>query len=117
MNEQRQAALITRMAKSIEQASRLVWYPVNLREYVFNIGIEVTNVEDLVTFSGLDSSKLLDKIPQSVLLSDTLDLIMISDRLFGAITEHYTDHGIKIVVMSLNQTVLSTTYNFNNPPF
>jgi hypothetical protein len=117
MNEQHRAALNERRIRSIEQASRLIWYPVNFCEHVFNIGISVSNNRDLETFSELDSSKLLDKLPQDSVISNSLDLIMISDHLFQAVTEHYTNHNITIDVMFFDQTVLSTTYNFNNQPF
>jgi hypothetical protein len=117
MNEQHRAALNEHRIRSIEQATRLIWYPINFQEHVFNIGIVVSNNQDLEIFSELDSSKLLDKLPQDSVISNTLDLIMFSDHLFRAITEHYIHHNIKINVMFFDQTVLSTNYNFNNQPF
>ena len=117
MNEQHQLALAERRMRTISQASRTCWYPVNFQQHVFNIGIQVSNQSDLENFMKLNSSNLIDTIPEDVLISSLVDLIMISDHLFANVTEHYHDHDIKINVMFFDHMVLSTDYNFNNPPF
>jgi hypothetical protein len=117
MNEQHQLALAERRMRTISQASRTCGYPVNFQQHIFNIGIQVSNQSDLENFMKLSSSNLIDTISEDVLISSLVDLIMISDHLFAKVTEHYHDHDIKINVMFFDHMVLSTDYNFNNPPF
>lgn len=117
MNEQHRIALNERRMRSIGQATRLVWTPVDFQGYVFNVGIEVRNNEDLQKINELDLSKTVDKISSDMLISNSLDLIVFSDHLFQHVTEHFQDHVIAVDVVYLDQPVLSTNYNFNNPPF
>jgi hypothetical protein len=117
MNEQHSIALAERRMRSIGQATRLVWNPVDFQGYVFNVGIEVRSNEDLQKINELDLSKTVDKISSDMLISNSLDLIVFSDHLFQCVTEYFLDHAITVDVVYLDQPVLSTNYNFNNPPF
>lgn len=107
-----QTALAERRLKISFEAVRLFWLPVNFKEYEINVGVQVTNDEDIINLDKLELSKVIDNIDESVLQSNLLDLIVVSNTLYDYVASYYTTHNINIDIMNFNQPVFTTTYFF-----
>lgn len=107
-----QAALAERRLKNSFDAVRLFWLPVNFKEYEINVGVQVTNDEDIINLDRLELSKVIDSIDDSVLQSNLLDLIVVSNMLHDYVASYYHTHDIHIDIMNFNQPVFTTNYFF-----
>jgi len=112
--DQHEYAIFERRVKAVNTATRMCWIPVDFKTYTINVGIQIKNEQDVENLSMLDLSKSLDNISQNVVQYNILELIMISDKLYGEIVNYYTTHNVNIEIVNLNQPVLST--NYLNPP-
>ena len=113
--DQHDYARLERKIKTANSSVRLFWIPVDFKEYMINVGIQVTNEQDVQHLSILDLSSLIDTHSQNELQSNVLELIMISDALYNYIADYYESHDIHVMVTNFNQPVLSTIYKFNQP--
>ena len=113
--DQHDYAGFERRVKVINTSTRLFWIPVDFKEYMINVGVQVKNEKDVALLSMLDLTKSLDSISQDVIQSNILELIMVSDTLYNYIASYYTSHDIHVEVTNFNQPVLSTIYQ-SNPP-
>lgn len=102
--------------KTIDNSVRLFWIPISFKEYDINVGIQLKNredIENLAQLAQLDLSKTVDNYQQTVLESNLVELITVSDLLYNYVADYYRSHDIHVDVTNLNQPVLSTIYNFN----
>ncbi len=112
---QRELALAERLERSLASAIRTCWLtPLTYKEFTFNISVQIRYDHVFKDIDELELSIMVDKASMNVLHYDLSALIMISDKLYGKIANHYTNHNINIDVVNLNQLVLST--NYLNPP-
>lgn len=107
-----QAALAERRLKTSINAVRLFWMPVSFKEYEINVGVQVTNDDDISNLDKLELSKVIDNIDETMLKSNLLDLIIVSNLLYDYVASYYTTHDIHIDIMNFNQPVFTTTYLF-----
>jgi hypothetical protein len=113
--DQHQYAAFERRVKTVNTAVRMFWIPVDFKEYMINVGVQVKNEQDVEHLSMLDLTKSLDNISQDVVQSNILELILVSDTLYHYIASQYTSHDVTVDVTNFNQPVLSTTYPANPP--
>ena len=113
--DQHDYARLEKKIKVASSAARLFWIPVDFKEYMINVGVQVKNEQDVQNLGTLDLSKSLDTISQTELQSNVLELIMVSDALYNYIADYYVSHDIHVEVTNFNQPVLSTIYKFNQP--
>jgi hypothetical protein len=113
--DQHEYARLEKKIKVASNSTRLFWIPVDFKEYMINVGVQVKNEQDVQNLSTLDLSKSLDTISQTELQSNVLELIMVSDALYNYIADYYASHDIHVEVTNFNQPVLSTIYKFNQP--
>lgn len=113
--DQHEYATFERRVKTVNMAVRMFWIPVDFKEYMINVGVQIKNEQDVENLGMLDLSKSLDTISQDVVQSNILELIMVSDALYNYIADYYVSHDIHVEVTNFNQPVLSTIYQFNKP--
>lgn len=113
--DQHDYARLEKKVKIATGATRLFWIPVDFKEYMINVGVQVKNEQDVQNLGMLDLSKSLDGISQVELQSNVLELIMVSDAIYNYIADYYVSHDIHVEVTNFNQPVLSTIYQFNQP--
>ena len=111
--EQHDYARFEHKMKTVANSVRLFWIPLSLKEYDINIGIQLKTSEDIENLAQLDLSKTVDNYQQTVLESNLVELITVSDLLYNYVADYYQSHDIHVDVTNLNQPVLSTIYNFN----
>lgn len=112
MIDPHQAALAERRLKISINSVRLFWMPVSFKEYEINVGVQVTNDDDISNLDKLELSKVIDNIDETMLKSNLLDLIIVSNLLYDYVASYYTTHDIHIDIMNFNQPVFTTTYLF-----
>lgn len=110
-------AMAERRAKTINAAVRIFWLPTQFKDYEINIGIQITNNDDIAQLDSLDVSKMIDTIDQSNVQSNILELMMVSDVIYNYVANYYVKHDIQVNIMNFGQPVLSINYPFNNSPF
>lgn len=113
--DQHDYAKLEQKIKTAANSVRLFWIPVDFKEYMINVGVQVKNEQDVENLGMLDLSNSLDSISQVELQSNVLELIMVSDALYNYIADYYESHDIHVQVTNFNQPVLSTIYQ-SNPP-
>lgn len=111
--EQHDYARFEHKMKTAANSVRLFWIPVSFKDYDINVGIQLKNREDIENLAQLDLSKTVDNYQQTVLESNLVELITVSDLVYNYVADYYRSHDIHVDVTNLNQPVLSTIYNFN----
>jgi hypothetical protein len=115
---QRELALAERLQRSVTSAIRTCWLtPLTYKEFTFNISVQIRYdylFEEIDEIDEAELYRVIDNASIGVLQYDLSALIMISDKLYGEIANHYTTHNVNIDVVNLTQPVLST--NYLNPP-
>lgn len=112
MNEQHLTALAELKIRNSFNAIRLFWMPVNFKDFEINVGIQITCDQDISNLNDLDLTKVIDGIDETMLQSNLLDLILVSNLLYDYVANYYTTHDIHIDIMNFNQPVFTTTYRF-----
>jgi hypothetical protein len=113
--DQHDYARLERKIKTANNSVKLFWIPVDFKEYMITVGVQVKNEQDIQNLGALDLSSSLDRISQGEIQSSVLELITVSDILYNYVADYYESHDIHVEVTNFNQPVLSTIYKFNQP--